>query len=399
MPFVILFVLFVVKNRQLRTDNRQPKTEMKLAIISHTEHYKKEDGTIVGWGPTISELNHLAQDFGKIYHIAFLHSGTPPPSSLPYTASNIEFVPLQPVGGKGLVAKLKIIRNIPIIIHTVRKTLKKVDVFQMRTPTGIGVFLIPYLTLFSRKKGWYKYAGNWNQDNPPLGYALQRWMLKNQNRKVTINGHWPKQPKHCLTFENPCLTEKEREEGFQITNTKSFSPPFTFCFVGRLEDAKGVQRIIDAFGLLDNFENIETIHFIGNGEKMGHYKEQCAALGFPVIFHGFLERQQVFEIYKKAQFLMLPSTASEGFPKVIAEGMNFGCIPIVSAVSSIGQYINSSNGFIINPCTADEMTKLFQELFLLNSEVLKIKAVEAHITAKDFTFENYRLKIKEDILN
>lgn len=372
---------------------------MKLAIISHTEHYKKEDGTIVGWGPTISELNHLAQDFGKIYHIAFLHSGTPPPSSLPYTASNIEFVPLQPVGGKGLVAKLKIIRNIPITIHTVRKTLKKVDVFQMRTPTGIGVFLIPYLTLFSSKKGWYKYAGNWNQDNPPLGYALQRWMLKNQNRKVTINGRWPKQPKHCLTFENPCLTEKEREEGFQITNTKSFSPPFTFCFVGRLEDAKGVQRIIDAFGLLDNLENIETIHFIGDGEKMGHYKEQCAALGFPVIFHGFLERQQVFEIYKKAQFLMLPSTASEGFPKVIAEGMNFGCIPIVSAVSSIGQYINSSNGFIINPCTADEMTKLFQELFLLNSEILKIKAVEAHITAKDFTFENYRLKIKEDILN
>src|SRR5690606_41847313 len=68
-----------------------------------------------------------------------------------------------------------------------------------------------YLTLFCHKKGWYKYAGNWNQKKPPLGYALQRWMLKHQKRKVTINGSWPKQPKHCITFENPCLTEKERD--------------------------------------------------------------------------------------------------------------------------------------------------------------------------------------------
>ncbi len=371
---------------------------MKLVIISHTEHYKQSDGTIVGWGPTISEINHLAQDFEEIYHIAFLHPGTPPPSSLAYTSKNIKFVPLRPVGGKGLLAKLMIIRNIPIIINTVRKTLSKVDVFQLRAPTGIGVFLIPYLTLFSSKKGWYKYAGNWNQDNPPLGYALQRWMLKNQNRKVTINGRWPKQPKQCLTFENPCLTEKEREEGLQITNTKSFSPPFTFCFVGRLEDAKGVQRIIDAFGLSNNLENIEIIHFIGNGEKMDHYQKQCKDLSISAVFHGFLERQQVFEIYKKAQFLLLPSTASEGFPKVIAEGMNFGCVPIVSAISSIGQYINQKNGFVVEPCTVAELNQVLIKLNLTDPISLKNKALESYKAAKDFTFEHYRYRIESEIL-
>src|SRR5690554_227300 len=224
---------------------------MKLAIISHTEHYEDTEGAIVGWGPTISELNHLAEDFEEIYHVAFLHAGTPPPSSLPYTKDNIHFIPLNPVGGKGIGAKMKIVGNIPQVLKTVQKTLKKVDVFQLRTPTGIGVFLIPYFTLFSKKKGWYKYAGNWNQENPPLGYALQRAMLKRQKRTVTINGRWPKQPKHCLTFENPCLTETERAEGLEISQNKKFEAPYTFCFVGRLEDAKGVQRIIDAFGKLD----------------------------------------------------------------------------------------------------------------------------------------------------
>src|SRR5690554_4710251 len=217
---------------------------MKLAIISHTEHYRNPEGAIVGWGPTISEINHLAKDFDEIYHVAFLHPGTPPPSSLPYTRTNIHFVALTPVGGKGMGAKMKIVGSIPDVIKTVQQTLKKVDVFQLRTPTGIGVFLIPYLTLFSRKKGWYKYAGNWSQKNPPLGYAFQRSMLKSQKRKVTINGNWPDQPNHCLTFENPCLTETEREEGLAISQMKNFAPPFSFCFVGRLEDAKGVQRSI-----------------------------------------------------------------------------------------------------------------------------------------------------------
>ena len=340
----------------------------------------------------------MAQDFEEIYHIAFLHAGPPPPSSLPYSVPNIKFVPLKPVGGKGMGNKLKIVQHIPQIIATVKKTLRQLDAFQLRTPTGIGVFLIPYLTLFSSKKGWYKYAGNWNQHNPPFGYALQRWMLRHQRRKVTINGKWPKQPEHCLTFENPCLTLKEREDGQQITKGKNYAPPFTFCFVGRLEDAKGVQRIIDAFGALDNLESIKTIHLIGDGAKMTHYKKQCIDLGLPVVFHGFLERQEVFGIYKESHFLMLPSTASEGFPKVIAEGMNFGCIPIVSEVSSIGQYINSRNGFLVNPCTVDELKKILIKIKQIDIVDLKNKAFEAHKGAKDFTFDHYRYRIESEIL-
>lgn len=60
---------------------------------------------ILDWGPTVNEINHLAADFDEMHHIAFLHTSEAPPSSLPYTASNIEFVPLNLIGGKGLKAK------------------------------------------------------------------------------------------------------------------------------------------------------------------------------------------------------------------------------------------------------------------------------------------------------
>ena len=178
---------------------------MKLAIISHTEHYRNEHGEIVGWGPTVTEINHLVDRFEKIYHVAFFYEKEAPQSSVPYTSNLIEFVALPPSGGRSVFGKLSVIKEMAKTIKTVSRILEKVDVFQFRAPVGIGIYLIPYFTYKVKKQGWFKYAGNWAQENAPLGYALQRKMLKNQARKVTINGKWPEQPKHCLTFENPCL--------------------------------------------------------------------------------------------------------------------------------------------------------------------------------------------------
>lgn len=51
-------------------------------------------------------------------------------------------------------------------------------------------------------------------------------------------------------------------------------------------------------------------------------------------FHGNQPAEVVKEAYKKAHFIFLASQ-SEGWPKVIAEGMWHGCIPIATAVSCV----------------------------------------------------------------
>ena len=165
-----------------------------------------------------------------------------------------------------------------------------------------------------------------------------------------------------------------------------------------MEDAKGVQRIIDAFGSLETLQKVAVIHFIGDGQKMNHYRDQSKALNLPANFHGFLERDRVFEIYKQSHFFLLPSTASEGFPKVIAEAMNFGCIPLVSSVSSIGQYVNKSNGFIVNPCTSDELSVLLDASMNKKEEFLIKKAFAAHQAVIQFTFEHYRKRIQNEVI-
>lgn len=371
----------------------------KLLIISHTEHYKNANGLVVGWGPTVTEINHLALVFDEIYHIAPLHTASAPPSAIEYAAENIHFVPIKPSGGKTLSQKLAVLFNAPATITKVHEILNKVDVFQFRAPTGIGIFMIPYLTLCVKKEGWFKYAGNWNQKKAPLGYRLQRWFLKHQKRKVTINGHWEHQGVQCITFENPCLTENDRVTGNKSIQLKEFKAPYTYCFAGRLEDAKGVRIIMEAFRLLENKSWVKEVHMIGNGIELPEYKELAKESGIKFVFHGFMERKQVFAIFQKSHYFLLPSTASEGFPKVIAEAMNFGCIPIVSEVSSIGQYIqNEENGLIISPVSSEVLCAKINESFLLAPERIKAMQVFNHELGKKFTYGYYTNRILNEIV-
>jgi glycosyltransferase involved in cell wall biosynthesis len=225
-------------------------------------------------------------------------------------------------------------------------------------------------------------------------------MLKKQNRPVTINGKWKNQPKQCITFENPCLTVAEFKKGEAIINNKQYQAPFSFCFVGRLEKPKGVERIIEAFTMLPSEEkkHITQIDFVGDGTETEYFKNLALKSGVKMNFHGFLPRAKVFELYKNTHFFLLPSTASEGFPKVIAEAMNFGCIPIVSNVSSIGQYITNENGFICTPTTSEKLNSILSEISKMEELILKQKAVKGREVSQYFTFENYNNRISKEVI-
>ncbi|WP_084176760.1 glycosyltransferase [Mangrovimonas yunxiaonensis] len=375
---------------------------MKLLIISHTEHYQTAEGTIVGWGPTVTEINHLTKVFDEITHVAMLHRGEAPPSALPYTSPNIKFVALPPLGGQSLSAKMQLLTQAPKVLRTVSRELKQADYFQFRAPTGIGVYLMPYLTWFAKTKGWYKYAGNWNQKHAPVGYAIQRWLLKQQQRPVTINGQWPNQPKQCITFENPCLTDAELTLGETLAKTKVFSEKLNLCYVGRLETPKGVGRIIEALKLLPQAlkQRIGTVHLVGDGPERPNFEAEAKKAGVDITFHGYLPRKAVFEIYKASHVFVMPTTASEGFPKAIAEAMNFGCVPVVSSVSAIGQYITHGvTGICLLTPTAQGLATQLEQVLGMESSALSAMLARQRELVTRFGFTHYNTRIKNAILS
>ena len=374
---------------------------MKIAIISHTEHYIDSSGKITGWGPTVKEINNLASVSNYIIHIAPFHKESAPPSSLNYKSKKIKYLPLKKSGGKGL-NKFSILLNAPYNLFVLYKALKDVDIIQFRAPTGIGIYVFPFLRLFYNSKYWVKYAGNWKDNNMPFGNKVQKLWLQNfisQDTKVTVNGNWENEKNNIISFENPCLDKLDRKFGSELVVSKASGKTLNFCFVGALNRHKGVDLILDALSLLVSDNQNIIFHFVGDGPERIDFEKIASSISIEIIFHGFLSKDSVRAIYTKCDFIILPSK-SEGFPKVIGEAMNFGCIPIVSDVSCISQYVkNNHNGLLIDNLNSLEIVEKIKSAMLLNISQKQKMINYNYKLSKKFTYSYYNHRIINEILS
>jgi len=179
------------------------------------DHYL-DDAVVVGWGPTVEEINYLATLFDEVHHIGFLHSENPPQSAMPYEKDNIRLVPVPFSGGNKFKDKLSIILNLPVYLFKIIKELNHTDVVHVRCAASLPLLAL-ILLIFRRnpKYRWVKYAGNWNAGKDyPLFFRFQRWLLKSNLCRcaVTINGRWGSEGSHIHSFYNPCITKDELDQ-------------------------------------------------------------------------------------------------------------------------------------------------------------------------------------------
>ncbi|ARN76546.1 hypothetical protein BST97_00185 [Nonlabens spongiae] len=372
---------------------------MRIVVISHTEHYFNQDRQICGWGSTIRELDHVAQICDELIHIAPLHKTPAPESSLTYTASNVQFIALEPSGGKGL-KKLSILKTLFTNLKKIQRYTKSADYIQFRAPTGMGTYVLPYLKFFRSGKYWVKYAGNWMDDHMPLGNRIQKFWLKKIDKKVkvTINGNWESNPRF-LSFENPCLTKEEYEQGQEVISKKINSDfdNLRLVFVGSLNRHKGVHLILTAFCKKSQYTSLSEMIFAGDGAERTEFEEMATHSPFPIKFLGHCSKDEVANLLSQSHVLILPSK-SEGFPKVVGEAMNFGCIPVVTDISCMKDYIkNNYNGFLLKEASADSIIKTLNELEQLDFDSYKEALLHNSKLAHRFTYDYYNFALQDKI--
>lgn len=325
---------------------------MKLLIVSNMSHYRRAN-QIVGWGPTVQEIDHLGVIFDEVRHIACLHDGEAPPSALPYAARNVSLVPVPPTGGNKLSDKLNILRLSALYLRTILRGLRWADVVHVRCPANTSLLAVMALMVLRRPQlRWVKYAGNWQPERSAWSYALQRWWVnKNLHRGVvTINGRWAGQPKHVHTFWNPCLTEDDVAEARRVAADKQLASPVRLIYAGRLERAKGVDRAIHVLARLQQKGLAAHFDLIGGGAQQAEFERLATDLGVrdSTTFHGWMPRPAMAPLYAQAHFMIFPSD-SEGFPKVLSEAMAYGVVPIAGAVSSIPQNLAATGAGVAVP--------------------------------------------------
>ncbi|MFT5214728.1 MAG: glycosyltransferase involved in cell wall biosynthesis [Patiriisocius sp.] len=369
----------------------------KLLVISDTGILRTANG-FKAFGPVVKELEYLLELFDEITWIGFEKlSQKENASYIDISSNKITPILIKDVGGNTLKAKLNILRLYPSMFILIRKEVKRHKFIHSRAPSNPAVIAMFLSFFFRNKKFWHKYAGTWI-DNASFFYKVQRKFLKKlkNNSIITINGNFSDK-KNIISFENPCLDMEDRALGKKIIKTKKIQDKIVFCFVGLLNTHKGVDKILEAFIQIDNYKKIDTLHFVGNGVNKIIFEKLSRNIKFNVVFHGFLPKNEIKMIYEKSHFILLPSK-SEGFPKVIGEAMNYGCIPIVSDISCIGEYIkDNTNGYLLNPNTIEVLKIKISEAICLNKEVFTEWINYNYLIAEKFTYTYYNKRIEIEI--
>ena len=346
-------------------------------------------------------------------------------SEIPF---NIEKVyPLQDFNIKSKRYFFKAIYNSIFNVVVLMKAMKQADHIHLRCPGNIGLLGCFVQIAFPNKSKTAKYAGNWDpKATQPWSYRLQKWLLSNtfltKNMKVLVYGEWPNQSKNIVPFFTASYSKKELKEiqrhpehviqnlfrdplrnaqikneplHRQMLNQVQHDDPINFLFVGALTKGKQPLLSVAVVQKLKERGHQLQLNIYGEGPERLALEQYIAAndLGNEVILHGNCDRETIKKACQTAHFLLFISQ-SEGWPKVVAEAMFWGCLPITSKVSCIPYMLaNGERGALVN-ANADEIVTVVEN-YLQHPEIYNQQAMKAMDWSRQFTMEKFEEEIKK----
>jgi glycosyltransferase involved in cell wall biosynthesis len=147
---------------------------------------------------------------------------------------------------------------------------------------------------------------------------------------------------------------------------------------------KGYQVQLNMYG--DGIEKIKIEEYIALNELQNE-----------IVLHGNCAKEIIKEAYQQSHFLLFISK-SEGWPKVLAEAMFWGCLPISSSVSCIPFMLGKGSRGALVKSNVNEIVLIVED-YLKNSEKYKKQTKNAMEWSRQFTLEKFEKEIYKIITN
>ena len=368
---------------------------MKFLIVSHVVHTQKEN-EVYGYGPYVKEMNLWLKYVDEVKIVAPMQiQNTPDKIDLAYKHENLSFIEVSSFNLVGLKEKLFTLIKIPFIFFSIIKAMLWAEHIHLRCPGNMGLLGAVAQVFFPWKTKTVKYAGNWDSNSPqPFTYRLQRKIISNttfsKNMQVLVYGKWPNQSKNILEFFTATYHENEKED----VALKTLDGEIKLMFVGALSSGKQPMIALKAVRELVQ-QNVKVcLDIMGEGSERaaleGYIKENDLAEF--VTLHGNQNSDFVKEKYKKAHFLILMSK-SEGWPKVVAEAMFWGALPITSNVSCVNYMIGEGSRGTLVESDAKAVAKAILS-YMDNPNTYEQASKDAIQWSRQFTLESFENAIR-----
>ena len=141
----------------------------------------------------------------------------------------------------------------------------------------------------------------------------------------------------------------------------------SILYVGQVSLHKGVDILIDAFkGIISDCIKLDIV---GKGPDIEDLLQK-ASDDRRIKFHGFVSSEELAEIYRNTDLLVVPSVWYDNSPMVIYEALSYGVPVLASRIGGIPELIkNGYNGVLLNPGDREQLRNTLKELVLNRSEL------------------------------
>lgn len=369
---------------------------MKFTVITHAVHKINFDD-IYAYEPYVREMNLWFKHVKYIRVVAPISREKISALDSKYTFKNITIKKILTFNVINLKNIFFSFFKIPLVIIEIFKNIIWADHIHIRCPGNIGLLACFVQIFFPSKSKTIKYAGNWDpKSKQPISYKLQKWILSNtfltKNAKVLVYGNWKNQSKNIVPFFTASYMKKEIVD----VPKKDFSSKIKFIFVGTFSKGKQPLKSVKIVESLSKKHNVQ-LDMYGFGNEFDKVKKYVKnkKLSQIVKLHGNQSKEIVKKAYQTAHFLIFISQ-SEGWPKVVAEAMFWGCLPISTNVSCVKDMLgNNSRGTVIDFKTHNKEITAILEDYLKSDKKYQKKVDKAIKWSQQFTLEKFEKEIKK----
>jgi len=328
--------------------------------------------------------------------IAPLQNVLPTEIDVAYRHKKIKFRKVPDFNFINLSSAIISVFKLPIIFWKVFWAMKKADHIHLRCPGNMGLIGCLVQILFPKKIKTAKYAGNWDPESKqPYSYKVQKWILKNtfftRNMTVLVYGDWNNQSKNIKSFFTASYSDSEKEN----IPKSSLRSALEFIFVGSLVSGKNPMYAIKLVEkLIENGYKI-NLNLYGEGIERNNLENYIHVNNLKdfIVLHGNQNKETIKKGYQKSHFVVLPSK-SEGWPKAIAEGMFWGCIPLVSKVSCVPSMIDhNKRGVLLKMILDKDIDQI--EYIIKNEKAFVNKSRLAAEWSQNYTTDLFEAEIKK----
>jgi glycosyltransferase involved in cell wall biosynthesis len=276
------------------------------------------------------------------------------------------------------------------------KAMNKADHIHLRCPGNIGLLGSFVQIFFPGKKKTAKYAGNWDpKSQQPWTYRLQKYILKNtfltRNMQVLVYGDWKNMTSNIKPFFTATYSETEKA----LVQKADFNPVVEFVFVGSLVSGKNPMYAVKLVEKLIKSGNNAVLNLYGDGIERAFLQNYIDEnkLNKNIFLNGNQNQEIIKKAYQKSHFVILPSK-SEGWPKAIAEGMFWGCVPIATQVSCIPFMLDYGKRGILIDMDLDNDLIQIQNAFIDKNKFFE-KSALALQWSRNYTTDVFETEIEK----